>query len=240
MKVMIFAAGLGTRLGPLTDNKPKALVELNGVPLLEHLILKLKNQGFNDFVINVHHFADQIETFLEKNNNFDSKIEISDERNLLLETGGAILKAEKNLEVSSLFMIHNADIITDIDLNELIEQHRMNNALVTLAVQKRDSSRKLFFDEKNYLCQWKNINTNKIKKARIPVGSMTGLSFSGIHIINSNIFKLITERGKFSIIDLYLRLAENHKISAFETNHSYWYDLGKPENISEAEKSLFI
>lgn len=240
MKVMIFAAGLGTRLKPLTDNKPKALVELNGVPLLEHLILKLKNQGFNDFVLNVHHFADQIETFLEKNNNFDTNIEISDERNLLLETGGAILKAEKILEVSNIFMIHNADIITDIDLNELIEQHRMNNALVTLAVQKRISSRKLFFDEKNYLCQWKNIKTNKIKKARIPVGSMTSMSFSGIHIINSNIFKLITERGKFSIIDLYLRLAENHKISAFETNHSYWYDLGKPENISEAEKSLFI
>ena len=240
MKVMIFAAGLGTRLKPLTDNKPKALVELNGKPILEHLILRLKKQGFNNFVINVHHFADQIESFLKKNNNFNANIEISDERKQLLETGGGLLKAKRFLESSEIFIIHNADIFCDIDLNSLIEQHLKNNALATLAVQKRDSSRKLLFDEKNYLCQWKNIKTNKIKEARIPVGSLTERSFSGIHIINSNIFKFIIEKGKFSIIDLYLRLSKDHKISAFETKHNYWFDLGKPENILEAEKSLII
>jgi len=238
MKVMIFAAGLGTRLKPLTNNKPKALVELNGKPMLEHLILRLKNQGFNDFVINVHHFADQIESFLKRNNNFNSNIEISDERKQLLGTGGGILKAEKYLKSSEIFIIHNADIFCDIDLNKIIEQHRKNDALATLAVQNRDSSRKLLFDEDNYLCQWKDIKTNKIKEARIPVGSVTEWSFSGIHIINSSIFKYIVEKGKFSIIDLYLRLAKDHKISAFETKHSYWFDLGKPKNILEAEKSL--
>lgn len=236
MKVMIFAAGLGTRLKPLTDNKPKALVELKGKPLLEHLIINLKNQGFDDFVINIHHFADQIETFLKKNKNFNVNIEISDERERLLDTGGALLKAEYFLKDSDIFIIYNVDIFCDINLQELINEHKKNKAIATLVVQNRDSSRKLLFDEENYLCQWKDIRTNTRKEARDPVGLLTEWSFSGIHIINSSIFKFITEKGKFSIIDLYLRLAENHKISALNTKRSYWYDLGKPETISELEK----
>ncbi|MCD4793114.1 MAG: nucleotidyltransferase family protein [Bacteroidales bacterium] len=240
MKVMIFAAGLGTRLKPLTDNKPKALVELNGKPVLEHLILRLKKQGFNDLVINVHHFADQIESFLKKNNNFNANIEISDERKQLLETGGGLLKAKRFLESSEIFIIHNVDIFCDIDLNKLIEEHRKNDATATLVVQKRDSSRKLLFDETNALCQWKNYQTNETKEVRKANGKLQPWSFSGIHIINSSIFKFIIEKSKFSIIDLYLRLAEDHKISAFETKHNYWFDLGKPENILEAEKSLII
>ena len=236
MKIMILAAGLGTRLETLTKDKPKALVELNGKPILEHLILNLKSQGFNDFVINVHHFADQIEDFLKKNNNFNSNIEISDERELLLETGGGLLKAQQFLSDTKNFIIYNVDIYSDIDLRKLISSHKKNKSLATLVVRDRNTSRKLLFDETNTLCQWRNYTTNEIKEAGIPIGELSPMAFSGIHIVNSEIFKHITETGKFSIIDLYLRLARNHKISAFETQHSYWIDLGKPENILEAEK----
>lgn len=235
MKIMILAAGLGTRLKTLTKHKPKALVELNGKPILEHLILKLKSQGFNDFVINVHHFADQIEDFLKENKYFDSNIEISDERTMLLETGGGLLKAEHFLSNSKSFIIYNADIFSNIDLRQLISFHKENNSLATLVVKDRSTSRKLLFDENNTLCQWKNYKTNEIKEARAPVGELTPFAFSGIHIINSEIFKYISETGKFSIIDLYLRLAKKHKISAYEMKHSYWFDLGKPENIIQAE-----
>ncbi|MCF6365689.1 MAG: nucleotidyltransferase family protein [Bacteroidales bacterium] len=235
MKVMILAAGLGTRLKSLTENKPKALVELHGKPILEHLILNLKLQGFNDFVINVHHFADQIENFLEKNNNFESNIEISDERKMLLETGGGLLKAKNYLSDSNTFILHNADIFSDINLNDLVAAHEKNDSLATLAVQNRDSSRKLLFDENNYLCSWQNFNTGETKKSREPEGKLTARAFTGIHIINSEIFKYITETGKFSIIDLYLRLAKSYKISAFETKYKYWFDLGKPEDIADAE-----
>lgn len=206
--------------------------------MLEHVILNLKDQGFNDFVINVHHFADQIESFLQANNNFDSNIQLSDERGLLLETGGGLLKARKLLSDSELIILHNADIISNINLKEIVDYHKKNKPLATLAVQKRESSRILRFDKENYLCEWKNIETREIKKSRNYIGKLFDWSFSGIHVISPEIFKYITETGKFSIIDLYLRLAKDHKISAFETGHSYWFDLGKPENIKEAEEFL--
>ena len=236
---MIFAAGLGTRLKPFTNDTPKALVKLKGKPILEHLLLKLKNQGFNDFVINVHHFADQIEQFLKANNNFNSKIQISDERRLLLDTGGGLLNAKQYLSDSETILLHNSDIFSDIDLNKIIEFHKSNKSLATLAVQNRESDRKLLFDQTNSLCQWKNYKTNETKIARESEGNLIAQSFSGIHVINSDIFNYITEKGKFSIIDLYLRLAKNHKISAYETNHSYWFDMGKPENIREVENTIF-
>lgn len=235
MKVLIFAAGLGTRLKYLTKNKPKALVEFNGKPILEHLILNLKSQGFNDFVINVHHFADQIENFLKENNNFNSNIEISDEREMLLETGGGLLKAKKFLINSDNFIIYNADIFSDINLKKLIKKHKKNKAIATLAVQERDTSRKLLFNEENELCQWKNFATNEVKTAKETKSKLTAWSFTGIHIVNNQIFNHITETGKFSIIDLYLRLAKKHKISAYKANNTFWFDLGKPENIKVAE-----
>ncbi len=232
---MIFAAGLGTRLKHLTNNSPKALVKLNKKPILEHLILNLKSQGFNDFVINVHHFADQIDDFLKKNNNFNSNIYISDEREKLLETGGGLLKAKKFLSGSKEFILYNADIFSDINLKKLISAHRKNNAIATLAVQNRDTARKLLFNENNELCQWKNFQTNEVKIAKKTNSKLIAWAFSGIHIVNNQIFNEITEKGKFSIINLYLRLAEKHKISAYKTKHSYWFDIGKPENLIEAE-----
>ncbi len=233
---MIFAAGLGTRLKPLTDYKPKALVEIKGKPILEHLINRMKKFGFNEFVINVHHFANQIVDFLEKNRNFGSDIDISDETDELLDTGGGILKAEKFLNNEDSFLIYNVDIYSDINPHEIIEFHKQNKALATLSVKQADSARKLFFDSQNQLCEWKNTKTGEIKTARIPTGEMQGLAFNGIHVVNPEIFKYITETGKFSIIDLYLRLAETKKISAFQSSYQFWFDLGKPENIVQAEK----
>ncbi len=233
MKVMIFAAGLGTRLRPLTDHKPKALVEINGTPMLELLILKLKKFGFNDFVINIHHFSDQIVQFLKEKNNFNSDIAISDETDELLDTGGGILKAKDLLKSSGRFLIYNADIFCDINPGELIEYHDKHDALATLSVRNAKSNRKLIFDSNNFLCRWENNMTNEIKTARMPIGQVSAFAFNGIHVLNESIFDMITETGKFSIIDLYLRLAENNKISAFESPFTHWYDLGKPENIEQ-------
>ncbi len=235
---MIFAAGLGTRLQGITKNTPKALVKVLGKPMLEHVINKLKCEGINEFVINVHHYADQINKFLDKNNNFDSKIYISDETNLLLETGGGLKKAEKYLSGNGNFLVYNVDIFSDVDIKKLILAHKQNNSLATLAVNKRESSRRLLFDEENYLCEWENITTGERKPARKPKGKLNALAFSGIHIINPRIFNLITETGKFSIIDVYLRLAKNYKISSFSFESEYWFDLGKPENIKQVELYL--
>jgi NDP-sugar pyrophosphorylase family protein len=238
MKILILAAGLGTRLKELTYNKPKALVEFNGKPILEHLISNLKQSGFTDLVINVHHFADQIVQFLNSKNNFNINIQISDESKMLADTGGAILHAKQFLEGAENFIVYNADIYTDTDLSALISNHKQNNSVATLSVQNRTASRKLLFDENNYLCQWKNTSSNEIINARTPTGNLNEWSFSGIHIISNTIFKLITETGKFSVIDLYLRLAKSEKISAFETPHTFWFDLGQVETIDEAEKFI--
>jgi len=239
LKAFILAAGLGTRLKHLTENKPKAMVSLNNKPLLEHTILNLKSQGINEFVINVHHFASQIIDFLKEKNNFNCNIQISDERNELLDTGGAILFAKNLLEDSENILIHNVDILSDINLKKLILFHIKQNPLVSLAVHKNNSSRKLLFDDKMQLCSWKNTLTGEEKIARKNnIENLTEFAFTGIHIINKDIFKFITEKGKFSVIDLYLRLAENKNIIAFETKYSYWFDLGKPETLSKAENQF--
>jgi len=237
-KVFILAAGLGTRLKPLTDTKPKAMVYLNGKPLLEHIILKMKSQGFDDFVINVHHFANQIENFLKEKNNFNCRIQISDERAELLDTGGALLKAENLLSDTDQIIIHNVDIFSDINLNKLIDFKIKNNALATLAVHKSNSSRKLLFDENNQLCRWKNINTGEEKIVRKYKGKLTEYAFTGIHIINTDIFNHITETGKFSIIDLYLRLAKTERIISSPVKYNYWFDLGKLETLKKASQLI--
>ncbi|NPA68446.1 MAG: nucleotidyltransferase family protein [Chlorobi bacterium] len=238
MKAFILAAGLGTRLKPLTDDKPKALVKLNGKPMLEHVIQNLKKAGINNFVINVHHFADKIETFLKEKNFFDCDIKISDERAKLLDTGGALLHAEKLLSDCDNFIIHNTDILSDININKLVKHHKKNNALATLAVHKKKSSRKLGFNKDKELCIWKNFNTGETKTAKKECKDPEFYAFTGIHILNKTVFNNITEKGKFSVIDLYLRLAAEHKIKAFEAKYNYWFDLGKPETLKEAESYI--
>lgn len=234
LKAMIFAAGLGSRLYPLTKVKPKALVEFRGKTLLENCIHYLKSFGVDELVINVHHFAEQICAFLEKNNNFGIPISISDESEFLLDTGGGLKKTSRLFAPNEDFLVCNVDIITNLDLSEIFQQHGQNKALATLAVRNRHTSRYLLFNPKKELSGWTNTKTGEVKMSRPHERKLIPLAFSGIHVLNSSIFDWIEETGKFSLIDLYLRLAADHIIMAFDHSQDFWFDLGKPENIEEA------
>lgn len=229
---MLFAAGLGTRLKPFTDHHPKALAEVNGRSLLERNILYLQHFGINELVVNVHHFADQIEDTIKRENGFGSIVNISDERNEVLETGGGLLKAAKFFNNED-FIVMNADMLTNFDLNKLIEEHKNNNALVTLAVQQRDSSRQLLFDDSMQLCGWKNKNDGETKIARVSE-EYSEFAFSGIQIIHTDFFKQIEQKGKFSIIESYLQLAKNNTIKGLDHSGDILLDVGKPESLLKA------
>ncbi len=231
MKAMILAAGLGTRLRPLTDTKPKALVEFQGKTLLEHAINYLKTYNFTDVVINVHHFAEQIVNFLKSNNNFGINISISDESDMLLDTGGGISHA-RNLLGNEAFLVYNVDIFSNINLQEFAEQHAKHNAIVTMAVQSRKTSRQILFDEEMNLCKWQNVDTGDKIESRQPVGKLTPYGFSGFQIIEPAIFDLMPN-GAFSLIPFYLEIAKNQHIKAFIHNQSDWFEVGRIEKIKE-------
>ena len=233
-KALIFAAGKGTRLKPFTESHPKALALVNDVPLLERNIKYLQNFGVTEFVINVHHFGEQIVEFLEKNNHFGAKIDISDEKDELLETGGGLLFAQKYLENEENFLIMNADILTDLNIHELVKFHEMHLPLATLAVSDRNSSRKLFFNSEMVLKGWMNKNSGETKMAEFN-SDFKELAFSGIHCINSSIFDKIKRRGKFSIMEEYLDLMFENNILGFQ-HEARLIDVGRPESVIEAEK----
>ena len=233
-KALIFAAGKGTRLKPFTDSHPKALALVNDVPLLERNIKYLQSFGVTEFVINVHHFGEQIVEFLEKNNHFGAKIDISDEKDELLETGGGLLFAQKYLEKEENFLIMNADILTDLNIHELVKFHETHLPLATLAVSDRNSSRKLFFNSEMVLKGWMNKNSGETKMAEFN-NNFKELAFSGIHCINSSIFDKIKRRGKFSIMEEYLDLMFENNILGFQ-HEARLIDVGRPESVIEAEK----
>ena len=233
-KALIFAAGKGTRLKPFTDSHPKALALVNDVPLLERNIKYLQSFGVTEFVINVHHFGEQIVEFLEKNNHFEAKIDISDEKDELLETGGGLLFAQKYLENEENFLIMNADILTDLNIHELVKFHEKLLPLATLAVSDRNSSRKLFFNSEMVLKGWMNKNSGETKMAEFN-SDFKELAFSGIHCINSSIFDKIKRRGKFSIMEEYLDLMFENNILGFQ-HEARLIDVGRPESVIEAEK----
>jgi NDP-sugar pyrophosphorylase family protein len=240
MKAMILAAGLGTRLRPLTDIRPKALVEIAGHTLLEITLLRLRAFGIREVIINVHHFADLVVDYLKKNNNFGMRIEISRE-DVLLDTGGGLKKAawffleDPNAEP---FLLHNVDVLSTIDFTSMLHFHRANDALATLAVQERKSSRQLLFDDSNQLCG-RQAGLDKPPEIVRPNRKVESLAFSGIHIISPRLLPMMTEDGIFSIIQSYLRLAgEGEKILAFRADEYYWRDLGKPEHLATAEEDL--
>ena len=238
MKAMIFAAGLGTRLYPLTSDKPKALVEVAGKTLLQRAIERVRDAGYNDLVINIHHFGDQIISYLEANSNFGTSITISDEREGLLDTGGGIRKAAEWLDGKEPFLVYNVDVLSNIDLSLFRRYHLEREGVATLVVRDRTTARYLTFDESMQLTGWKNIQTGQ----EILSGNNPGrnlLAFSGIQLIEPKIFKLMTETGSFPIIQLYLRLAANYPIYGYKDQSSLWMDLGKPEQIIEAEKYLY-
>ncbi|SFI36032.1 nucleotidyltransferase family protein [Halpernia frigidisoli] len=234
MKALIFAAGKGTRLKPFTDSHPKALIQVNGVPLLERNIKYLQSFGINDFVINIHHFGEQIVKFLEKNDNFQANISISDEKETLLETGGGLLFAQKFLENEENFLIMNADILTDLKIDELINEHETGRNFVTLAVSDRKSSRKLLFNDDKILRGWLNVDTGEQKLAEFNK-AFKPMAFSGIHCLNHSIFNKIKRRGKFSIMEEYLDLMKTDLIKGFYHDANL-IDVGKPEAVATAEK----
>ncbi|MGQ1943763.1 nucleotidyltransferase family protein [Ornithobacterium rhinotracheale] len=232
MTAMIFAAGLGTRLRPFTLTAPKALFPINGKPLLQRNIEYAQSFGIQRFVINVHHFSDQILNFLKQHDNFGAEILISDETDELLETGGGLLKA-KNLLGNQDFLILNSDILTDINLTQLIDFHKKNNALASLAVSDRESTRKLLFDTQNRLCGWRDLRNNQEIITR--ENHSKSLAFSGVHMLSPLFFEKNTFSGKFSIMKSYLDLMTDENILGFAHNAKV-LDIGKPEATTLAEK----
>lgn len=234
MKALIFAAGKGTRLKPFTDHHPKAMAKVNGVSLLERNIKYLQSYGINDFVINVHHFGNQIIEFLKDNQNFGAHIQISDEKDQLLETGGGLVFARKFLDFEEDFLILNADILTDLNITQFVKYHQEKKDFATLAVSDRKSSRKLLFNPEMVLRGWVNIDTGEQRLAEFNKG-FKPLAFSGIHCINPAIFSKIKRTGKFSIMEEYLDLMHTEKIHGFE-HQAKLIDVGRPESVMEAEK----
>ncbi|MEI6884422.1 MAG: nucleotidyltransferase family protein [Bacteroidota bacterium] len=230
MKAMILAAGLGTRLKPITDTIPKALVEINGKTLLEHAFEHLKFYGISEVIVNVHHFPDQVISFLKKKKNFGCKVEISDERDLLLDTGGGFRKASWFFEGGGPFLIRNVDVLSNTDLDAMLAFHNKHKPLATLAVRNRETSRYLLFSEKQELIGWTNVSTKEKKLSRKNFRQMHPLAFSGIQILNPSVIPMLTEEGRFSLITMYLRLSRDHRICAFTDNDSFWFDAGKRED----------
>jgi NDP-sugar pyrophosphorylase family protein len=240
MRAMILAAGLGTRLRPLTDDRPKALVEVAGHTLLEITLRRLQQYGIREVIVNVHHFADMVVDYLKKNNNFSMRIEISREE-VLLDTGGGLKRAawffqEDPTRADEPFLVHNVDVLSTIDLHRMLLFHREHQALATLAVQGRETTRCLLFDEQNQLCG-RRAGRDEAPEIVRPSKKTQALAFSGVHVISPRLLGLMTEQGAFSIISTYLRLAaQNEKILAFRADEYYWRDLGKPENVTQAAR----
>ena len=242
MKAMVLAAGLGTRLRPLTDARPKALVEVAGQTMLQMTLARLRAFGIHEVIVNAHHFAGMIVDYLKANDNFGMRIEVSREERLL-DTGGGLKKAayfflENSSGLEVPFILHNVDIVSTIDLRRMVQFHNDNCALTTLAVQDRKSSRYLLFDEQLQLCGRRSGSDDKAELLRT-TQPVQALAFCGIHVISPRLLAMMTEEGAFSIIDCYLRLAgRGEKILAFRADEYYWRDLGTPNKLRQAEEDL--
>ena len=234
MKAMILAAGLGTRFKPWTDLHPKALALVNGKTLMERNLLYLQSFGIKDVLVNVHHFAEQIRHAIIVNDGWGSNITISDESDEILETGGGLKKAAAYFDEGA-FVLMNADILTDLDLKKMISFHEGKKPLATLAITDRKSSRYFLFDKNERLCGWRNTKTNE-EKISIEGSLLKEKAFSGIHFISPEIFPLMHQQGKFSIVDVYLELAAAHTILGFDHSGSKMVDVGRPEAVQVAEK----
>jgi len=234
MKAMIFAARLGTRLRPLTDERPKALVEINGVPLLEIAIRRLQEAGVQEMVINIHHFGEQIEAFLHRNTFPGLRIALSDERDLLLDTGGALKKAAWFFDDGKPFLVYNADILTTLDLKALYAAQFASGAIATLAVRERSSSRAFLFDAEGRLSGWRNSATGAERICR-QASPLQALAFSGIHVIDPRLFGYLPDKEVFSIVDVYLDVASAEPILAYRHEADLWLDVGKPEQLAQAQ-----
>jgi mannose-1-phosphate guanylyltransferase len=245
MKAMVLAAGLGTRLRPLTDDRPKALVEIGGRTLLEITLTRLRKFGVREVIVNVHHFAEKIVDYLKARGNFGMRIEVSREDGLLLDTGGGLKKAgwfflESGVGSDEPFLLHNVDVISALDFGAMVEIHKKNGALATLAVQERDTSRQLLFDEEMQLCGRRSGRDAALEVVR-PAGEVEALAFTGIHVISPRLIGSMSEDGVFSIVSTYLRLAGlGEKIQGYRADEFYWRDLGKAESLRQAEQDYTL
>jgi NDP-sugar pyrophosphorylase family protein len=238
MKAMVFAAGLGTRLRPLTDTMPKALVPINGTPLLEHVLVKIKQAGILEVVVNVHHFSQQIIDFLEEKQNFGISIQISDESNELLETGGGLRKALTLLGENEPILLHNVDILSNLNLSELITTHQATDG-ATLVVSKRNTSRYLLFDKNMALAGWHNVKTNELRPSSVNWESLHALAFSGIQIVSPQLLSSMADMPKrFSIIDFYLKMMNTTPIRAYIPSDYRMIDVGKIDTLNTAEEFI--
>jgi len=238
LKAMILAAGMGTRLMPLTARIPKALVSIDGLALLEISIRKVAREGFTDIIVNVHHYAEQVKYFLETHHFQNVSIAVSDESDQLLDTGGAILKASWFLDGKEPFLVHNVDVVSTISLKYLLAEHYKRGGLATLSVIDRQTKRYFLFDHKLQLKGWTDTSSGEFRWAGGPEKDLKPLSFSGIHVISPEIFRLMDEKGRFSIIDTYLRLAGTEPIFGHIQPGQAWFDLGKYEQLDMVSKFL--
>jgi mannose-1-phosphate guanylyltransferase len=242
MKAMVLAAGLGTRLRPLTKSRPKALVEVAGRTLLEIALLRLRSFGIREVIVNAYHFADMIVAYLEANEHFGMRVQVSREE-VLLDTGGGLKKAawffrENSDSSDEPFLLHNVDVISNIDLHRMVQFHNQAQALATLAVQDRRTSRYLLFDEQSQLCGRRSRGEQRLELVR-PATHPKALAFSGIHVISPRLFAKMIEDGAFSIVTCYLRLAAaGERIAAFRADEYYWRDLGTADHIAQAAQDL--
>lgn len=231
---MLLAAGLGTRLRPLTDHAPKALVDVGGLPILERVARRLVDAGADRLIINLHHFGEQIREYVAKRNGFGVEVVFADEEAQPLETGGGLRNAAPLFRGDAPFFLHNADILTDFPLTRMYESHAKAAPLATLAVMQRETSRYLLFDEDGLFGRADEKKGLRIE-ARPARGAVQQLAFGGVHVISPLILDRFTESGAFSILDPYLRLAaEGMRILPFRIDGSYWSDIGKPEQLEEA------
>ncbi len=244
---MIFAAGLGTRLYPITKDRPKAMAEVNGITLLEHNIRFIAAQGFDEIIVNVHHFADKVIDFLESQNNFGLKIEVSYEKELL-DTAGGLTKAAVFFDDED-FLLYNVDVVSNIDLQKMLAHHQQNKAIATLAIRQRETSRYLLFDENQHLAGWRNKSTGEellvSTRSRAPQRetttdsvSLREFAFSGIHIISPQMLPLLGKVRKHSLTPFYLEIAIEHTIAGYVHNDDAWFDCGKPETLEQASNYL--
>jgi NDP-sugar pyrophosphorylase family protein len=237
IKAMIFAAGLGTRMRPITDHVPKALIPVNGKPLIWYALQQLQALGISSLVVNVHHLGEQVIQYFETSS-LGIPVIISDESDQLLDTGGGLLKAREALSSADVLLVMNADILSNANLQTIINQHLNNKAMATLVVRKRETSRYLLFDHGMQLSGWKNIQTGESKIARPSFDHSTPYAFSGIQVIDPKLLELMEEEGKFSMIDVYLRLAKTQKIIGYLDESGMWIDVGKPGSLEQAEQLL--
>lgn len=239
MQAILFSAGLGTRLRPLTGSLPKALVPVAGKPLLQWNIEKLRDAGCSRIIVNVHHFPDMIKTFLSENQNFGVEISISDERDEILDTGGGLLKAAPFFNPDEIIIAHNVDVISNLDLKMLVNHHNENGGMATLVVRDRITQRYLLFDQKMMLCGWSNKASGELKLTHpLDPDTLRAFAFSGIQAISPGMIPWIKQTGKFSIIETYLSLATNHAILGFEDHSTLWMDVGKPDQLQTAAQIL--